>query len=303
LPFGHKEEVLGDGAGRLAEVFKARNINLEFVLDEGSAMTKGLAQGVSRPVAAVGVAEKGYLSLELRVDAKGGHPLIPPRHTAVGILSAAIHRLEDERPPPVLKEPTRQMLAYTGPEMSFGRRLLMANLWLSGGVVGRVLDKTDAGSAIVRTSIAATMFQGSSKENVLPPRATAVVLFRSLPGERNEQVIERARRTINDSRVMIKPIRNWEASPIAHFEGPAGRVLQTTIHQVFPDAVVAPTLFPGITDSRMFVNIAGDVFRFRPFTATPETTRLIHGTNERISIEDCASTVRFNVQLILNADR
>src|SRR5207249_3651599 len=64
LAFGYDEEVGGRrGAARIAELLASRNVQPEFVLDEGGALTNGLIAGVSAPVAVVGIAEKGYVTV------------------------------------------------------------------------------------------------------------------------------------------------------------------------------------------------------------------------------------------------
>src|SRR5437773_2152768 len=87
LAFGYDEEVGGRrGAARIAELLASRNVHPEFVLDEGGALTNGLIAGVSAPVAVVGIAEKGYVTVGLTAQAEGGHSSMPPDETAVGIL-------------------------------------------------------------------------------------------------------------------------------------------------------------------------------------------------------------------------
>ncbi|NIM04057.1 MAG: M20/M25/M40 family metallo-hydrolase, partial [Armatimonadetes bacterium] len=98
LAFGHDEESGGfTGAARIARLLKARNVQPEFILDEGGMITKGILIGVTSSVALIGVAEKGYMSVELTVESAGGHASTPPRQTAIGILSAAIHRIEADQ--------------------------------------------------------------------------------------------------------------------------------------------------------------------------------------------------------------
>ena len=65
------------------------------VLDECGVITQGLIPGVDASVALIGVAEKGYVTLELTVEAEGGHSSMPPKHTAIGVLSRAITRIEE----------------------------------------------------------------------------------------------------------------------------------------------------------------------------------------------------------------
>ena len=42
----------------------------------------------------IGVAEKGYATLELSVKMTAGHSSVPPRETALGVLAGAVSRLE-----------------------------------------------------------------------------------------------------------------------------------------------------------------------------------------------------------------
>ncbi len=131
LAFGHDEEVGGRrGAAEIAALLHSRNVELEFVLDEGLLITDGIMPNVSRPVALVGIAEKGYVSVELTAEGEGGHSSMPPRHTAVGILSTAIHKLEAKQRPTRLELPVQQMFDYVAPEMPFTMRMVFANRWL-----------------------------------------------------------------------------------------------------------------------------------------------------------------------------
>src|SRR3989454_6504144 len=62
--------------------------------------------GVSAPVAVIGIAEKGYVTVGLTAQAEGGHSSMPPDETAVGLLAAAITRLEHEQMPRAIRGPT-----------------------------------------------------------------------------------------------------------------------------------------------------------------------------------------------------
>ena len=83
LAFGHDEEVSGKlGAGTIAKKLEEEGVRLEAVLDEGGAVMEGLVPGIKSPVATIGVAEKGFLSLEFTARGDAGHSSIPPAHTA-----------------------------------------------------------------------------------------------------------------------------------------------------------------------------------------------------------------------------
>lgn len=50
----------------------------------------------------VGVSEKGLLSLELTVHGNPGHSSFPPWETSIGILAAAVSKLEKNKLPSML---------------------------------------------------------------------------------------------------------------------------------------------------------------------------------------------------------
>ncbi|MDP2602912.1 MAG: M20/M25/M40 family metallo-hydrolase, partial [Deltaproteobacteria bacterium] len=159
LAFGHDEEIGGhNGAARIAELLRARGVDLEYVLDEGMNIVDGIIPGIAAPAALIGIAEKGYLSLELSVETVGGHSSIPPAGTAIGIISRALHRLEAAPFPARIEGPTRQMLEFLGPEMAWPQRLALANLWIFDPLVRKQLAASPLTNAIMRTTLAPTLF-------------------------------------------------------------------------------------------------------------------------------------------------
>ncbi len=303
--FGHDEEVGGSqGAEKIAKLLESRNIRLEYVLDEGGFVVQGLIPGVSGPVALVGVAEKGYVSLELSVRGKGGHSSVPPKHTAVGILSKAVVLLE-KNPFPSNMTYAAGLFKYLSPELPFLQRLALANLWLFCPVVEQRMSRSPVMNAGIRTTTAATMFRGSVKDNILPTRAAAVVNFRIMPGESVDSVIDYVRKTIDDPQVQVQPLGyHGGPSPVSDIHSKGYEALQKTILQVGADKemIVAPYLVVGATDSRYFTGLSDNVYRFLMNRMAPDDLKRIHGTNERISIENYLQVVRFYYQLLRNFD-
>ena len=63
-------------------------------------------------------------------------------------------------------------------------------------------------------------------------------------------------------------------------------------------APVAPSLVTAGTDSRYLVGVADDVYRFQPMVFSLETIKMIHGTNEHMSLENLDRAVQFYARLI-----
>jgi carboxypeptidase PM20D1 len=306
LAFGHDEELGGPvGAPALAALLASRGVTPEYVLDEGGAITEGIVRGVGRPVAVVGAAEKGFVSVELTVEGTGGHSSAPPTQTVVGILAAAVARLEAEQMPAELKGVAQQMFDYIGPEMNFPMRVAFANLWLTRPLVVRQLASVPATNALLRTTTAATFFEGGVKDNVLPRRARAVVNFRILPGDTVAGVLEHVRRTVGDERVKVEALKGTamsEPSAVSGADAAGYRVIERTLRELFPDIVVAPSLVIGATDARHYAKLCPSVYRFSPAPIRGGDLERIHGTNERLSGADFAQMIKFYRQLIRNSD-
>ena len=137
-------------------------MRLDAVLDEGGAIVADLFPGVSGLVAGIGVAEKGYMSLELTVEGQPGHSSVPPEHTAIGILGAALARVEDH-PLPANLAIVREMMAEIGYMLPFGMQMIVANTWMFGGSLKRRLAAVPRSNALIRTTQAVTMIWVGSR--------------------------------------------------------------------------------------------------------------------------------------------
>jgi carboxypeptidase PM20D1 len=301
LAFGHDEELGGfSGAAEIAAILKARVGRLAFLVDEGGVIAAGLMPGVNRPVALIGVVEKGSMGVNLTVEQTGGHSSMPPEHTAVGILSRAITLLENNQMPATLTPVVSEMFLRLAPEMPFTMRFPMANLWAFQPVIVRALLDNPRTAAMLRTTTAATMVSGSPKENVLPIVARGLVNFRLLPGDTPEMVLDHVRRVVRDTVVHLEG-SGREASPVADYAAPEFKIVERTIGQLFPDAVPVPFLMIGGTDTRHYEGLTRNVYRFNPMVATTELLSGAHGTNERVRADDFVRAARFFAQLIRNA--
>jgi carboxypeptidase PM20D1 len=304
LAFGHDEEVGGSqGAPKIAEILKNRGVHLECAVDEGETIVEGVVPGVSVPVAVVGLAEKGYLSLELSVEGRGGHSATPPKNTALGILARAITRIENH-PFPAHLECATQFFRHLAPQMPVLERAVFANLWLTAPLVKRIFANDPTMNAAIRTTSAATLCNAGVKENVLPNSAVAVINFRIMPGDTVESVIERVNTIVNDERVHAKPLAAPNGpSRVSDLNAPSYAALVKSILETAPpDTVAAPFMVLGASDSRHYESIADNVYRFLPIRMSKEDLDRIHGTNERIAVNDYARMVSFYTQLIRNSN-
>ena len=304
---GHDEEVGGrEGNRRVAEILHGRGVRFRFVLDEGGGLTEGIIDRINGPVAFVGVAEKGYATIRLTARTEGGHPSMPPPHTAVGMIAAAVARLESNPFPARIDGATAAMLDYLGPEMPWPRRVALANGWLTGGLIARQFAAKPSLNALIRTTMVATVARGGETANVLPKQAETVVIVRLLPGDASESALRRIQNEVkrlgfDEKTVTCSMETNLsESSRISSTDSDGFRTLQQTIAEIYPGIVVAPGLSMVATDSRHYAPIASDIYRFLPLRVTADDLKRIHGVDERIGIKTYADLIGFLARLIEN---
>ncbi|WP_431509032.1 M20 family peptidase [Variovorax sp. DAIF25] len=302
LVMGDDEEVSGlRGAQPIAELLKSRGVKLDWVLDEGLLVLDGVLPGLSKPAALIGLAEKGYATFFLSLDTAPGHSSMPPAHSAIGSMSAALARLEANPMPGGIQGVAGQMFGTLAPEMSGINRVMLSNLWLTAPLVEGQLQKSPSSNAMLRTTTALTIVRAGNKDNVLPGRAEAAVNFRVLPGDTIDSVEAHLRKQLGNEEIKIKRYPgNSEASPVSPTDSAGYRTIERSVRQSFPDAIVAPGLMTAATDSRHFSILSDAVFRFSPFRMKNEDLARFHGTNERLAISNYGEMIGFYHQLLRN---
>ncbi len=295
LAFGHDEEIGGQGAIAIAKLLKERNIAAEFVLDEGGIITEDKVPGVTKPVALLGTAEKGYMSLKLTVTAQGGHSSMPVKETSIDILSKALYKLRSNPFAADFTEPMYGLMESLGPEMPFMQRMAFANPWLFKRVVLNTYAQSNTGDAMIRTTIVPTIIEAGIKDNVVPTVATAVVNFRLLPGHTSTQAIADVRQKINDDRVVIEPLNTLsEASAVTPIKSFGYQKIAATIQKSYPQVITSPFLVIGATDSRHFGEVSSNIIKFSPMVDPIG----FHGIDERVSLESYKTALWFYEQLL-----
>ncbi|MGB1449982.1 MAG: M20 family peptidase [Flavobacteriaceae bacterium] len=303
LSFGHDEEIGGlRGAKAIVEHLEAQGVEAAFVLDEGGTISQGIIPGIKKDVALIGIAEKGYVSLELSVKKEGGHSSMPEKESAIDILSSAIVQLKTNPFPAKLAGPIANFIDFLGPEMPGLNRFVFANRWLFESIITGIYEKTASGNALVRTTTAPTLFNAGIKDNVIPQSAKATVNFRIMPGENSSTVLARVKELIQDPRIQISKGRmQSEPSHVSSIKSKGFKTLRQTVAEVYPEALVAPFLVIGGTDSKHFEPIAKDIYRFSPMIINRSNIKSFHGLNERIAVKDFKKAIQFYDQLIVNS--
>jgi carboxypeptidase PM20D1 len=285
--FGGDEENGGfSGAAVIAEVLEERGIRAEFLLDEGSAVVEGMIPGIKSPAALIGIAEKGFANIELRLQTEAGHSAMPPNRTAAGRIARAAARIEARPFPPRIIPAVRLFFKALAPRASGLPGLLFARPRFFAPLLKKAFLRRPATAAMVRTTQAVTMLEGSIKENVLPSRARAVINVRLLPGDSLEAVLCRYQRLAGDPEIQVTAAAASGPVGESPTSGLGWDAIASAVAEVYPEAAVVPYLVTAYTDSRHYRNVARALYRFIPMRLTPGDLSRIHGRDERISLEN-----------------
>ena len=92
------EEISGFGAKMAVDYLKKNKIKPYIVLDEGGAIVTRALPTVKKPMALIGVLEKGYVDVKFTAISRGGHSSTPPKNSPIARLSKFITEVENHFP-------------------------------------------------------------------------------------------------------------------------------------------------------------------------------------------------------------
>jgi acetylornithine deacetylase/succinyl-diaminopimelate desuccinylase-like protein len=270
----------------------------EFLLTEGGGILAG--DGGDPNVWGVGVAEKGPCWARLVSRGTPGHGSTAGPAAAVPRLVAALERVR-AMPLPVRVVPeVATMFAWlapiAAPEDRAGYADLAAALREDPAFRHRFLAD-GARNALVRNTVNITVLTAGSHTNVAPEEARADLDVRLLPGESCNAFLDRLRVVIDDPAVQVQSLLAFE--PLA---SPARTELFDAIERVAaevdPGALVVPRVIAGFTDAHWFRELGLVAYGFVPRWLPPSETVGIHGSNERIAVDNLERGVRTMVRIL-----
>jgi carboxypeptidase PM20D1 len=300
MVFGFDEEVGGTrGAEEAAKVFKERNIEFECVIDEGGCIITDIMEGLTVPAAIIGVAEKGSTNIKITVAGQGGHSSMPPKSTAVGTIAKIVSNVENNPMPARLIMPVREMFKTMAPYME-GKKFILKNIDGLFPIINPILSKTPTTNAMIRTTMAFTMTGGGDAPNVLPQKAWTIVNLRILQGDSVDSALAHIRKVNPNIDFEIEKLLVEEPSQISSIDSEPYKILSGIINEMYPEAIVVPYLMVGGTDSRKYLKLCNNIYRFAAMVLTKKDYATIHSTNERISIKNFSNMIDFYTEFLLN---
>ncbi|MEM2088161.1 MAG: ArgE/DapE family deacylase [Thermoproteota archaeon] len=167
------------------------------------------------------------------------------------------------------------------------------------------LTETDKGlgesaKAMLRVTMTPTMIQGGIKENVVPYECMLTVDCRVPPGYSGERVKRMIRDLFQGVEYELEFIQESDPS-VSPVDTPLYRAIESALLKQVPGARLEPTTMTGGTDSRYFRRMGIPAYGFQPLMVEGnyyDWSRMVHGDNERISIENLVFCYRVLKQVV-----
>lgn len=295
LASSNNEEIMGDGAPNTVTWLTDHGVKLDLVLDEGGAVIEAPMPGLDGKYAMLGVLEKGYADVRFTAVSAGGHSSTPPKGTPLARLAAFVNRVETRPPFPVkITPPVKAMFAAMAPDMAFPFRLLFGNLWLFGPLLKRVIPKVSGqAGALLHTTCAFTMAQGSDAPNVIPAQASVTANLRFMVHQGREASLQALEKLANKYGLRMEVLYACDCSPVVDVHSAGYAYIRQCVREVFPEAGIAPYVMLGGTDAKHYAKVCDCALRFAPTVLTPQQLASMHASNENLSVDALARAVAF----------
>ncbi len=299
------EEIGGDGAPKIVDYLEKQGVKLFLVCDEGGGIIQDPIAGVKGNFAMVGVFEKGYGDVKFIAKSTGGHASAPPKNTPIARLSKFIAHVEKKNPFKVEFMPeVEAMFAKLAPYAGFGLRLIFGNMWLFKPLMKKLLPMISSqAAAMLQTTIAFTMAEGSNGYNVIPQEASVCANMRFIPHQPTDESLEIITNVAKKFNVETEVIYRGYPSPSVDIHGEAFKMVEDAINECFPGVGCSPYVVTGATDARFYSKICDSCVRFAPVIYGPEQMKGMHGLNENIECNTLQGAVDFYKKIITMQNR
>ena len=297
--FSGGEEINGKGAVNIVNYFKEQCITPALVVDEGGAVVEDVFPGVKKPSAMIGIAEKGMINVRYSVQSGGGHASAPPAKTPITTLAKACRSIIDHPFKMSVNKPAGEMFDTLARHSTFVYKLIFANLWCFKPILDLICRKSGGEmNALVRTTTAFTMAEGSNARNVIPTEASLISNMRLNPTDSVAGAVEYLKKVVDDDTVTITVLESSEPSRISETNCPAWDKVASAVAGTWQGCIVTPYLMVQCSDSRHYGCISDHVYRFSAMDLTKEERGTIHGNNEKIRLESIHRSVEFYIRLM-----
>jgi len=298
------EEVCGEGAPNTVKYLQEHGVRLQLLMDEGGMIVDSPMAGINGSFAMIGVLEKGHGNIRITAHSNGGHASTPVKGSPIARLAAFIDELERHDPNKAKMNPTVvEMFHRLGPHAKGAFGFVLRHAGFFSPLLSKDLPKiSPAGAAMIKTTMAFTMCEGSKAENVLPETAWLNINTRFIQHqgiEETKSILEPLCRKhglemeFSDCRAPQKPV---------DYKGDAFKLVERTVHEIYPNTVPTPYVMTGGTDAYHYWPVTDNAIRFAPLAINSQQLKSIHGLDENIDASSLPGGVDFYKAIIRKAN-
>jgi acetylornithine deacetylase/succinyl-diaminopimelate desuccinylase-like protein len=276
----------------------------EFALNEGGGV-RFMGNDESTPCYCIGVAEKVACRLKLTAVGKGGHGSIYNVDNPNLKIIRALQKIDELYEPPFVIDTVQSFFKNIAPlqEESLLDKYSDLRKALNDREFEHLLRKNAHYDSLVRTTKVPTMLRSGSKINVVPPRASAFIDCRLVPGQSREAFLDRFNKCLGGEDIIVEITDSGREAPESPVDTALYRAIENVAHRRDPDAVVTPFMMAGGSDSSCLRAKGIPSYGFVPFRLPHNERQRVHGTNERLSISNLDFGLRVLLDIILELER
>jgi acetylornithine deacetylase/succinyl-diaminopimelate desuccinylase-like protein len=294
------EEVNGTGSAWMLGNHPERVREAEFLITEGGSNLITRGRGT---IYGVGVGEKAPLWLRLTVSGRGGHGSIPIPDSAPDRLVKALARVVDWQPPMRLLPSVEQYFRAIAPLEPERRAAQFHNIRkaLQDRAFAQSISRDEDYNFLLRDTVSLTVLQGAPQTNVIPDTAYAELDVRLLPGDTPKVFLAQLRTVLADDSVRITAANRFKPPNSSSADTSLYRLIEQVVHKYNPQAIVAPALGGGYTESQMYRPLGITCYGFNTLEVTPEVNATQHAANERVPVEQLRRGVKILYEVVARA--
>ena len=147
--------------------------------------------------------------------------------------------------------------------------------------------------AMLKTTLAFTMAEGSEGTNVLPQEAWVIGNMRFSHHQGQQDSFDKIRQLAAKFDIEMEiPDPGFE-SHLTDYRSEGFKLCEEAVKEVFPGVIPSPYIMTGASDSRYFSRVSDCCLRFAPFLIDDQQLDSIHGIDENINVDTLAGAVDF----------
>lgn len=297
------EETDGSGADLISKTLQERGIRFSMVLDEGGMILEEPIGGAKGTFAMVGLGEKGCADLKFIARSAGGHASTPGKNTPLVRLGKFMAATEKKNLFKATISPTvNAMFRCVASSMKGPLKFILKHAKLFEPLLVKVMPAvSNAANAMLKTTVAFTMAEGSQGTNVLPQEAWVIGNMRFSHHQGGEESIKAIAELAAKFDIETEVLDAGFSSPMTSHESQAFKLVEKAVGHVFPGVKTSPYVMTGASDSRYMSRVSENCLRFAPFLISDAQMDSIHGIDENVDLTALAPAVDFYKYIITEA--